>query len=427
MGKLTKRTIDALSPRAKEYTVWDSELRGFGCRVHPGGQKTFVFKYRVGGGRRGTQRKLKLGAHGAGFTVDQARTETKHTSGAVLKGNDPAGDRSLHRQADTLEDFAKRYISDHAKLHKKASSAALDQAMLDRHILPKLGTRKVVDITSDDVRRFIIGHAATPIMSNRLRALLSKMFTLANSWGVRHDPVNPVHSVERFMERSRERFLNGDEIKRLGDALRKAETELAEPWQAVAAIRLRLLTGCRKSEVLSLQWSFVDRDNSLLALPDSKTGRRTVYLTPPVAELLDSLPRTEGCPWVLPGRYEGQGHLIGLNNVWARIRSEAKLAGIRLHDLPSSHVRQHRSGTQCWPAADRRVAGSLEPWHDGQVRPSRGRSDTPCRRPDCPRAVRRARLGRNRGGIPWWPRRGQPGPTAPLALKIEPLQEKEAG
>jgi hypothetical protein len=94
MPKLTKRTVDALLPKETDYFAWDSELSGFGCRVHPQGKKTFIFKYRIGGGRSASQRRMKLGAYTEGFTVDQARALAKQVNADVLKGKDPAGDRA---------------------------------------------------------------------------------------------------------------------------------------------------------------------------------------------------------------------------------------------------------------------------------------------------------------------------------------------
>ena len=156
---------------------------------------------------------------------------------------------------------------------------------------------------------------------------------LAIAWNVRRDPVNPVHGVVKFPERSRERFLLSDEIKRLGEVLRAVGAEATEPWQAITAIRLLLLTGCRRGEILSLKWEFIDRDNQVLLLPESKTGRKTVYLTTPVLEMLDALPRKEGCPFVLPARFEADGHFQGIGHVWARIRKRADLDNVRIHDL----------------------------------------------------------------------------------------------
>jgi integrase len=337
MAKLTKRKVDVLPLREREYLEWDEDLGGFACRVHPSGRKTFVFRYRVGGGRRGLQRNVTLGRYGEGFTVDQARLKARHLAAQVLKGEDPGGQRQEQRLAVTLDEFSTRYIREHATPMKKAASAKSDQWMLNRYLLPKLGTRKVVDITSGDVTKFVLGLSDRPILANRCRALLSKMLSLSISWGVRRDPVNPVNMVKKFPERSRERFLSSEERAKLGDTLRAIEADASEPWQAIAAIRLLLLTGCRRGEILSLKWEHIDYDNKAFLLPESKTGRKTIYLSKPVLEILAALPRKENCPYVLPARFN-DGHFQGVGHVWERIRRTAGLSNVRIHDLRHTYA-----------------------------------------------------------------------------------------
>jgi integrase len=225
-------------------------------------------------------------------------------------------------------------LSDHARPKKSARSAEEDEWLLEKYILPKLGTRKMVDLSAADVARVVHALAATPALANRVRALLSKMLSLAMVWGVRSDPVNPARAVEKFPERSRERYLSGDEVARLGQALAEAEKSASEPWQAIAAIRLLLFTGCRRGEVLGLRWDYIDNDNGVILLPASKTGQKTIYLTAPVLSILCDLQRKPNNPWILPSRlavndrpFDGVGH------VWLRIRTAAQLDGVRLHDL----------------------------------------------------------------------------------------------
>jgi hypothetical protein len=174
MPKLTKRLIDQLRPATTKYAAWDSELHGFGCLVRPNGRKTFIFKYRVGGGRSATQRKMTLGAYGP-TTVDEARRRARLLQADVTTGGDPAGLRNDRRQADSMKQFAERYLADHARPKKSPRSVEEDDWLLGRYILPKLGTRKIVDLTTADVSRVVNGLAATPALANRVRALLSKM------------------------------------------------------------------------------------------------------------------------------------------------------------------------------------------------------------------------------------------------------------
>jgi integrase len=233
-----------------------------------------------------------------------------------------------------VKDFADRYIADHAKTKKSASSAREDRRLLDRHILPRIGSRKMVELTTADVSKIIHGMSATPVLANRVRALLSTMLSLAMVWGIRKDPINPARLVQKFPEKSRERFLSEEELKRLGRILLDLEHTSAEPWQAIAAIRLLLFTGARKSEILSLRWDFIDYDNSVLLLPKSKTGRKTIYLTATVLGILASLPRKKSCPWVLPSRLaDPNRHFDGVGHVWERVREKAGLPDARLHDL----------------------------------------------------------------------------------------------
>jgi integrase len=333
MPKLTKRLVDQLQSAATDYTVWDFDVRGFGCRVHASGRKTFVVKYRVGGGRGATQRKMALGCYGP-TTVDQARLSARQALAEVVKGGDPAGRRNDYRHAHSVREFALRYLAEHARPKKSARSAEEDEWLLDRYVLPKLGTRKMVDLAAADIARVVHGLSITPALANRVRALLSKMLSLAVVWGVRSDPANPARAVQKYPERSRARYLSGEEVKRLGDALSAAQRNVSEPWQAIAAIRMLLFSGCRRGEVLGMRWEYIDYDNGVVLLPTSKTGRKTVYLSAPILQILSELPRKDGNPWVLPSRlavndrpFEGVGH------VWLRIRATAGLNDVRLHDL----------------------------------------------------------------------------------------------
>jgi integrase len=171
-----------------------------------------------------------------------------------------------------------------------------------------------------------------PGAANRVLALLSKMFNLAERWGLRPDGSNPCRHVERYRENQRERFLSPEELGRLGDVLRDVERDAIEPPSVVAAIRLLILTGARRSEILRLRWEHVDLERGVLRLPESKTGERVLYLNPPAVEVLSRLEQRG--PWVLPTA-SGTGP-VSLSNPWTRIRDRAGLANVRVHDLRHS-------------------------------------------------------------------------------------------
>ena len=178
-------------------------------------------------------------------------------------------------------------------------------------------------------------HAVNVTMPNRTLGVLSKMFNLAELWGLRPDGSNPCLHVKRYKEEKRERFLNAEEFTRLGRVLDEILEDGSETRSAVAAIRLLMLTGCRLSEIQKLRWEHVDLDAGELRLPDTKTGWRAVPLAPSAVRLLTSLPRDEDNPWVIVGRKPGW-HLTDLQHPWRRIRARAGLDGVRIYDLRHS-------------------------------------------------------------------------------------------
>ncbi|MBX3026970.1 tyrosine-type recombinase/integrase [bacterium] len=331
---LTKRAADAVAPRAGgDVVLWDDEVPGFGMRVKPNGRKSYVLQYRNGSG---TSRRVTIGKHGV-LTAEGARAEARRLRARVAEGGDPATERQRQRQADSLDAFAKRYLSHHAEAHKKAASVVNDRLLLKLHILPALGSRKLADITREDVTKLHQAMRKTPYAANRMLALLSKMMNLAEKWGARPDGSNPCRHVERFREKRRQRFLAPAELVELGKALAKAERENVEHPSVVPALRLLLFTGARRGEVLGLQWAHVDWEHQCLNLPDSKTGAKAVHLNAPALQVLQALAegRADDSPWVLRGRAKGRP-LVGLPHAWQRIRTGAKLPDVRLHDLRHS-------------------------------------------------------------------------------------------
>lgn len=344
--KLTKRVVDGALSTDRRYVVWDSQVPGFGVRVFPSGTKTFIFKYRVGGGRSATSRQPVIGKYGM-ITVDQAREIAKDWAADIRKGGDPGGERQKKRAAPRMTDLFERYISDHARPHKKPSSVKDDERIIRTFVGPEFGKRKVAEVTRSDIDHFHKSLADKPYRANRVLAMLSKAFNLAEVWEWRPDGSNPCRHIKKFREDRRERFLSSEEFARLGDALAKAESgEMAYtrpgrsspfyvPKQAVAALRLLIFTGARRGEILTLKWDFVNFEASRLELPDSKTGAKFVYLPAPALKLLSELPRDLSNPFVITGAKPGT-HLVNMKDPWAAIRNEAELPDLRIHDLRHS-------------------------------------------------------------------------------------------
>lgn len=346
--KITKRAVDAIKPSGKRFTVMDVDLKGFCLRVSPSGGKSYGFRYRVGGGRAGRARWLTIGAHGA-LTPDQAREIARIWASKVAIGGDPAADRDIQRNAPTMNELLDRYLAEHVDSKNKPRTAQGIRQQIKANIRPALGRFKAADIKRADIARFHSGMSHAPYAANRALALLSKAFGLAEVWGLRPDNSNPCHRVQRFKERSRERFLSEQEFATLGNVLAHAETgpikiegrvrPVRVNPQAIFAIRLLIFTGARVSEILGLRWEWINWDAQRAELPDSKTGRKHVHLPPAALEVLRGLTQPEdGKGFVIRG---GNGDdperwLVNIKDPWALIRKAAEIEDVRLHDLRHS-------------------------------------------------------------------------------------------
>ena len=158
------------------------------------------------------------------------------------------------------------------------------------------------------------------------------MFSLAEMWGLRPDGSNPRKHIKKYAEEKRERFLSPAEINRVGEVLREMESEGVELASGIAAARLLILTGCRLSEIMTLQWEHIDFSGKALRLPDSKTGAKIVHLGQPAIEVLEKIERIEKNPWVIVGT-KPDARLTDLQPFWQRVRARAGLKDVRIHDL----------------------------------------------------------------------------------------------
>lgn len=315
------------------YVVWDDEIKGFGLRITPSGRKSFILSYRA----NGRKRLMTLGAYGP-LTLSQARKKAYEKLAEVIDGEDPLAERQEKEKeesrARTVSDLCDLYMELHAP-KKKPSSIRADESLIRIHIRPTLGSQDIQEVNQQDVARFHLAMRKTPYQANRMLSLLSKMFNLAEQWGLRSPASNPCRGVKRYKEKKRERFLSREEIVRLGQVLDEIEETEAEMAVAILALRLLLLTGARKSEILKLEWSEVDFQRRCLRLADSKTGEKMIPLSSHALKLLKEAPRVKGNPYVCIGQKQGS-HLVGIDKIWQRIREEADLEDVRMHDLRHS-------------------------------------------------------------------------------------------
>ncbi|RFU13873.1 site-specific integrase [Rhodobacteraceae bacterium W635] len=327
MPKLTKRVVDAAETQANEYFVWDSEIPGFGLRVLPSGRKGYVVQYRAG--RR--SRRISLGPSTV-LTCEQARSRAIAIVAAARNGEDPAAARDAGRKAITVKELAERFDKEHIAVRLKASTATEYRRNLRRFILPALGQLTVTGITRADVAKFHHDMRHIPYQANRCLEVVSKIFVLAEMWGLRPDGSNPRKHIRKYPEEKRERFLSAAELRRIGEVLREMEAEGIELSSAILAARLLILTGCRLNEIMTLQWAYVDLAERVLRLPDSKSGAKVVHLGQPAVELLRGAPRLDGNPWVITGTLPGKP-LSDLQPFWQRVRARAGVKDVRIHDL----------------------------------------------------------------------------------------------
>ena len=322
MAKLTKRVVDATKVEGdKPKFVWDRELRGFGLRVSPGGTKAFIVQYRLDG----RDQRVTLGRYGV-LTVDEARGQARQLLAAVARGENPKRKRS--KQQPTVREFAQQFIREHVS-KRKAATQEQYKGLIHNYIEPKLGDLRVLDVGRSDIAELHQSMSDKPYAANRTLAVLSKMLTYAEMEGYRHENTNPCRLVERYEESARERYLSLKELQKLEDQLRKRQA--AEP-SVVLAIRLLLLTGARVSEILTLRWENIDSSRGVFCLPDSKSGGKDIPVSETALDMLKSVPEDERGEWVIPGRFEGRP-LSGLRHQWERIRTDAELEGVRIHDL----------------------------------------------------------------------------------------------
>lgn len=332
--RLTKQAIRELQAEEREIVVWDDALPGFGLRVKPSGVKTYILQYR---NRHGSSKRLSLGKVGE-LTLDQARKEAARLKGSVSLGNDPARVRAEERRGDTVRDLATRYMVEHCEGRCKPSTMAAHQWLLDKFILPRFGARKVKELAAVDIAAFHQHLRETPYNANRCLGLLKAMLNKAEEWGEIPPKSNPASLVKPFRERKRQRFLSREEFRTLFDTLEHCERlGIIGRYQA-AAVRLLALTGCRLNEILTLRWDSVDVHNRRLLLERHKTdakGAKAIPLNGAALALLEKLERSPGNPYVIIGKEPGN-HLVNLQKPWRRLREEAGLPELRLHDLRHS-------------------------------------------------------------------------------------------
>ncbi len=317
--RLSKSRIEALKPRRRPYDIRDSELKGFGVRVLPTGARRFFIHSQHEG-----QRLWKTIGDARSMDLEEARRRATALLAALRR------DEALPEEK-RFEAVAEEVFSRYGRTWKPGTME-VNRKYLRNQILPWFGGMNIADITKQDVRRWFASLRATPVAADRSAPILSVIMRQAELYGYRPEGSNPCTGIRRYRRKGRERFLSEAELRSLARVLDRHEG--SHPL-SVAFIRLLLLTGCRRDEIRTLQWS--DYRERRLFLRDSKTGPRTVWLSAPAREVLDGLPRQGR--WVFPSPQRQDAVSVTVfERFWFRVREEAGIADVRLHDCRHTYA-----------------------------------------------------------------------------------------
>ena len=329
---ISRRTVDALKVE-KDTMFWDRELPGFGVRVYPSGRKVYIVQTRAAG-KAGL--RVTIGPDGV-ISPEEARRRAALIIARIKAGEEPVPEPMSAKLAKgpTVAELARRYLEDHVAVRCRPSTAELYRVAVEKYILPRFGRQPAVAIGHAQVTELHHALRDKPVMANKVVETLSRIYNAAEDKGLIPEGSNPCGLVVKNRERKRERFLTPEEFRRLGRALAEATTRRRVSPYAVAAIRLLILTGCRKREILHLRWEQVDLEAAELVLPATKTGPRNVSLSPRAVRVLQSIERVPGNPWVIPGRVEGKP-MRNIDEAWGVVCELAGLKDTRIHDCRHS-------------------------------------------------------------------------------------------
>lgn len=332
MQRLTKRTVDNIFATGSDHFVWDQHLPGFGLRVSPKGQKSFLIQYRY----QGRTQRMRLGRLGL-ITADEARKKAKVLLGEAEAGKNPALVASAKRKAPHLSDVAKRFVTEHVETRLKPRTQANYISVLKSYILPQIGHRRITEITLADLTALHTSLSEKPSQANRCILVMSKLLNLSEKWGLRTMGSNPCGHIQLFADKKRNRFLDRTELKRLWDTLDEAYLDGTAGLYAINAYKLLILTGCRLGEIQTMKWEYI-RGNRV-EFPDSKTGYKRLPLNAAAMEILRQTPQKKGNPYVICGEKCG-AHIVNLQKSWRRVREKADLPSLRIHDLRHTFASQ---------------------------------------------------------------------------------------
>lgn len=335
--KITKTAVDAATPKERDYDLRDTVIPGFLVKVTPAGRKVFMIAYVAHNGQR---RRPAIGRYGE-ITVEQARGIAQDWLAKVRSGVDPRAERTAMRQAPAVKELFDRFMTDYSESRNKPSTVVSNRLRGKRHVLPVLGHMKVPVVTRADIANLMKKMSKSPVNANRVLAVVRKMFNMAEVWGMRSDGSNPCRHIPKYPERGKTRLTTDAEMRKLFEYLDRAEVEGLEHPFILLAIRLQFEFAARMSEIIELEWAWVDFDNRRVVWPDSKTGGMSKPMSAEAPRLFERMPLLEDSPFVCPSVFDPKTPMSSHTYYqdWRRILKRAGVPHIGTHGI------RHRSAT----------------------------------------------------------------------------------
>ncbi len=337
-AKINKTLLKTVKPEIKDQVFWDTEIKGFGLKITPKYKKVFIFQSRLLGDTRTT--RFTIGEYGDSIihnsqpkilTVALARQIAGIYRGKVKSGGDPKPKTPENTDNPLISEILDEFIDLHVKNLKDNTSGVMI-SYIEKVIKPYFSGKKIDEISKADIKRLQDTNKSQKCRANHIYAILSKFLNWCEQYEYRDEGTNPCRHIKKFNISSKERYLTHVENERLSVVLKHALDSGIESIYIVSAINLLRLTGARRNEILASKWDYVNFENHTLVLPDSKTGKKTIFLNDAAMAILKEIPRVEGNEYIIVGK-KPECHLVNIQKAWSRIRKEANIEDVRLHDL----------------------------------------------------------------------------------------------
>ncbi len=358
---LTNMTIDSLKPKSSAYEVFDAKVGGFSVQVYPTGVKTYFVNYNCMEQGKSKRKRMRIGDPRL-MKISEARVKALNIQEEVKAGFDPKEKKRQAIKAQAVleeniskyaDEFIQRYCIGTGKEPNLKSHKEYRRA-LDKYVLPRWGSRQIESITRKDISNLLDkiedNHGA--YQANRVLAVVRKMFNWLLTRGVIEQ--TPVSIGIARKEKKRDRFLSDAEIVEFWEGCERDAYPFGKLFQFL------LITGQRRSEVVTIKWSEIDLEEKLWSLPPHSTKMGRAHLVPlsPIAiDLLNSLPRFENCDLVFPSEASKQRPVSGISNAKKRVCTFER--DWRLHDLRRT-VRTNLSRLEIEYIINNKVLGHID-------------------------------------------------------------------